>query len=112
MMIIETVRNFLLNELKCPVVMEQQPKMPDKFVLIEQSGSGKHNHLISTTIIFQSYDKTLYKTAVLNEDVKIAVEKSIELDDVVSVSLNSDYIFTDTENKRYRYQAVFDIKHY
>ena len=112
MMIIETVRNFLLNELKCPVVMEQQPKMPDKFVLIEQSGSGKHNHLNSTTIIFQSYDKTLYKTAVLNEDVKIAVEKLIELDDVVSVSLNSDYIFTDTENKRHRYQAVFDIKHY
>jgi len=48
----------------------------------------------------------------LNEAVKAAVEMLVELDDVSSVSLNSDYIYTDTESKKYRYQAVFDIKHY
>ena len=27
-------------------------------------------------------------------------------------NLNSDYNFTDTETKEYRYQAVFDINYY
>ena len=31
---------------------------------------------------------------------------------VSSVELNSDYNFTDITEKRYRYQAVFDIVHY
>ena len=36
----------------------------------------------------------------------------INLDEIASVKLNSDYNFTDEETKQYRYQAVFDIKHY
>nr|DAT59039.1 MAG TPA: tail completion protein [Caudoviricetes sp.] len=112
MMILETIRNFLVTKLDCKVVMERAAKMPDKFVLIEQTGSGKRKHLKSSTIVFQSYDSTLYKAAQLNEAVKAAVEMLVELDDVSGVSLNSDYIYTDTESKKYRYQAVFDIKHY
>ena len=100
------------KKLDCKVVMERSSKMPDRFVLIEQTGSGKRKHLKSSTIVFQSYDSTLYKAAQLNEAVKAAVEMLVELDDVSSVSLNSDYIYTDTESKKYRYQAVFDIKHY
>ena len=111
-MILETIRNFLVTKLDCKVVMERSSKMPDRFVLIEQTGSGKRKHLKSSNIVFQSYDSTLYKAAQLNEAVKAAVEMLVELDDVSSVSLNSDYIYTDTESKKYRYQAVFDIKHY
>jgi hypothetical protein len=32
--------------------------------------------------------------------------------DVLSVELNSNYNYTDTSTKEYRYQAVFDIRHY
>ena len=48
----------------------------------------------------------------LNEETKIAVDSLIELDEIASVKLNTDYNFTDTTTKKYRYQAVYDIKHY
>jgi hypothetical protein len=51
----------------------------------------------------------MYKTAVLNEMVKKAMEDIIEIDAVSRCELNTDYNYTDTETKRYRYQAVFDI---
>ncbi len=54
----------------------------------------------------------MYEAAVLNEEVKEAVEGMITLDEVSKVSLNSDYNFTDTTTKEYRYQAVFDINYY
>ena len=33
----------------------------------------------------------------------------IELDNVSKAKLNSDYNYTDTAKKRYRYQAVYEV---
>lgn len=54
----------------------------------------------------------MYEAAKLNEELKEIVEQLVILDEISGVSLNSDYNFTDTETKEYRYQAVFDINHY
>jgi hypothetical protein len=54
----------------------------------------------------------MYKAAKLNDDVINAMNDLIELDDICRVELNSNYNYTDTETKEYRYQAVFDINHY
>lgn len=54
----------------------------------------------------------MYDAAKLNEELKEVVENMIELDEISNVQLNSDYNFTDTTTKEYRYQAVFDINHY
>ena len=54
----------------------------------------------------------MYGAAALNEEVKKAVDSLIELNEIASVTLNTDYNFTDTTTKQYRYQAVYDIKHY
>ena len=48
----------------------------------------------------------------LNERVKEVAHNLTELDTVTSVRLVSDYNFTDSETKEYRYQAIFDIYHY
>jgi hypothetical protein len=48
----------------------------------------------------------------LNEAVKVAMADLITLDSVSGVSLNSDYNFTDSTTKEYRYQAVFLVTHY
>lgn len=106
------IREFLKNNLKVDVFLEHQENESESFVIFEKTSSSKNNHLKSTTFAFQSYAKSLYKVCELNEKLKEAVEKMINLDDIVSVKLNSDYNFTDEETKRYRYQAVFDIKHY
>ena len=106
-----TIKTFLESELSVPVYLEM-PGNGNRFVLMEKTGSGKSKRLPSSTFAFQSYAESLYQAAVLNELVKQAVENLETHPDIGRVSLNSDYNFTDTETKRYRYQAVFDITHY
>ena len=37
------------------------------------------------------------------------MEDIVELDSISQAELNTDYNFTDTQTKRYRYQAVYDL---
>ena len=106
------ILEFLKKQLSVPTFLERQKLMPAKFVLIQKTGSSKRNQLSSSTFAFQSYAPSMYEAASLNEEVKEAVEELIMLNEISRVSLNSDYNFTDTETKEYRYQAVFDINHY
>lgn len=106
------IKQYLDSHLDVPSFLERKSTMPAKFVLFEKTSSGKSNHLKSAAFAFQSYAKTLYDAAMLNEQVKEAVEQMIELPEIIGVELNSDYNFTDIETKEYRYQAVFDINYY
>ena len=106
------INNYLNKKLSVSCHLEKPIDAPNKYVLFEKTGSGKSNHLPSATFAFQSYAKSMYEASKLNEEVKEAVESMIELDDIRGVSLNSDYNFTDTTTKEYRYQAVYDIRYY
>ena len=57
----------------------------------------------------QSYAPSLFEAAELNERVKAAMDDLILLPDIFSAKLDSDYNFTDTATKQYRYQAVYNI---
>lgn len=96
-----------------PVYAERPAEnIPDAYVVIDNTGTSKSQHIYSSTVAFQSYGKSLLEAAELNDTVIAAVEQSIERNDIVRVALNSAYNFTDTAAKAYRYQAVFDIIHY
>lgn len=111
-MIEKTILDYLDQSLDVPAYMERPEDPPEQYVLIEKTGSGKRNHICDATIAIQSYASSLYEAAVLNETVKTVMEAAVSLSDICRVSLNSDYNFTDTVMKQYRYQAVFDITHY
>lgn len=111
-MIEETILNFLNTKLTEPVYLEAPEDKPMRYVLFEKTGSSKSNRLPASTFVFQSYAESLFQAATLNEKVKVAVESLIELNKISNVKLNSDYNFTDTTTKQYRYQAVYDISHY
>ena len=115
-----TVLKYLENLLSgIPVYAEMPEEMTDTFVIIEKTGSSRENHINAATIAVQSYAPTMYEAAALNETVKtfmdalpIAQQIFRWLDDYATVfrcKLNSDYNYTDTSIKRYRYQAVYDI---
>lgn len=106
-----TIYNYLKDNMSVPVFMEHQKNEPEKFVIFEKTSSSKKNHINSATFAFQSYAKSMYEACKLNEEVKSTVESIILLNNIASVKLNSDYNFTDTSTKKYRYQAVFDIKY-
>lgn len=94
------------------VFMEMPQNPPKKFLLIQKTGGGKREHINDATIAIQSFAPSLYETAQLNEVLKIAMEFLVENDEICSVNLNSDYNFTDTQTKRYRYQAIYNIVYY
>lgn len=108
-MIEEKIVEYLNKNLCVPVFMEVPENPPAEYVVIEKTGGGEENHIESAVCAVQSYGSTLYKAASLNEEVKKAMKKLSEDDAVSAVRLNSDYNFTDTATKQYRYQAVFDI---
>lgn len=111
-MIEKTIRSYLLRKMEIPILMEEDERNYEKFILIDKTGSSPNEGLTTTTLAIQSYDITLLKTAELNELLKEAMEEAVELDEITRVELNTDYNYTDTEKKRYRYQAVYQITHY
>lgn len=106
------ILNHLKDKLSKSVSLEKKSSQTDSYVVVEKTSSGKENHLPSATIAFQSYADSLYNAAELNKRVKEAVESLIELDEIRGLDLNSDYNFTDTTTKEYRYQAIYDIRYY
>lgn len=104
-----TILNYLKNKLDVSVFTEHQKEEPYSFVIFEKISSSLTNGINHATFAFQSYGASLLEACKLNERVKEAMLDMIELDEIGRVKLNSDYNFTDTTEKRYRYQAVFDI---
>lgn len=103
--------NYLSSKLDCPVLPEKPDRPFGRMVFVERTG-GRGKFLYETTFAIQSYADSLYEACALNDDVIKAMEGLIECDEITKVSLNSNYNYTDTTTKEYRYQAVFDVIHY
>ena len=106
-MIETTVLNYLSEELAEPCYMEVPAEPPATFVVIDKTGSSRLNLVNEATMAIQSYAATKAQAAELNERVKSAMDNIITLADIGGVKLNSDYNFTNTQTKKYRYQAVY-----
>lgn len=107
-MIEETIKTYLEGK-NFDVYLEKPSNPPAEYVLIERTGGGQVNHINTAIFAVQSYGGSLYKAAKLNEDVKAAMLDIINHVDISRCALNSDYNFTDTTTKEYRYQAVYDL---
>lgn len=108
-MVEKTILDYLSKALDVPVHMERPEDEPDSYVLIEKTGSSTTNHIESATLAIQSYAASMYEAASLNYRVKSAMKNSVMLPEISRCDCNSDYNYTDTTKKKYRYQAVFDI---
>lgn len=94
------------------VLMEVPKDRPSKFITIERTGGSEEEHVYHSTIVIDSYDTTLAKTIELNDRVIKAMKNAIQLDEITSCQLNSNYNDTNKETKEYRYGALFDLTHY
>lgn len=113
MLIEESIRNFMKKYLSCGIYFElKEGEKKGEFVIIERVGGFERNHIKNSSFAIQSYADTLLSAMELNEEVKKVMDKLIEDKRIASVKLNSDYNFTDTSTKKYRYQAVYELVHY
>ena len=108
-MIETTVLDYLSSVLPEPCSLEVPERPPVRFVVLEKAGSSRKNFINTATFAVQSYAPSLFEAAELNERVKAAMDDLILLPDIFSAKLDSDYNFTDTATKKYRYQAVYNI---
>lgn len=111
-MIEAIIRNYLLPILSVPVYIDVQANPPVSYVVIERTGGGETEHIREATIALQSYGASKSAAAMLHETVMAAMKNLIILDQISACDLNAEYDFTDTETKRYRYQAVYNIVYY
>lgn len=112
-MIIEAILiSYLSEQLSVPVYAERPEKPGKSFVLVEKVGSQSRNRVETATVAIQSYAGTLLEAAELNRLVKDKMDLITARTDVSSARLNSDYNFTDTATKHYRYQAVYDVVYF
>lgn len=94
-------------------VYAEVPKVqPSTYIVIEKTGSSVDERIMTSTIAIRSIAPTMLEAISLNEEVKAVMEEMLELDEICAVRLNSDYNFTDSTSKQYRYQAVFQVTHY
>ena len=108
-MIEKIVLDYLSSVLAVPVDTEKPENNPSKYVLIEKTGSSSEDFIKSATIALKSHANSMYEAAKLNEEVKAAMDNIVTLPEISSSKLNTDYNFTDTTKKKYRYQAVYDL---
>lgn len=113
-MIEVTVLNHLMDTLEThDVYMEVPENPPAIFIVVEKTGGGESHTINSSSFAIQSYGPSLLAAAMLNQRVKEAMRELVNASsDVSRCELDTDYNFTDTATKRYRYQAVYDITHY
>lgn len=103
--------DYLSTALNVPCYMEEPADPEESYIIIEKTAGRNDEHISRATFAIQSYGASLYDAASLNLEVKIAMA-SINLPEIARAALNSDYNFTDTTTRRYRYQAVYDIVYY
>ena len=111
-MIERALRNYLEGKLTHRITFEAQKNPPEKYYILERTGGSKRNHVYSSMFAIQSYAGKLSEAMEMSHEAVEAMLGAVELDAVCSIELNSEYNFTDTAKKKYRYQAVFDVVHY
>lgn len=111
-MIEAIIRNYLLQKVDVPVYIAKPSRLPVSYVFIERTGGTIENQIRHATIAVQSIGGTMEQAAQLHEAVLEHMQDAIELQDVSAVYVNSEYNFTDTETKEFRYQGLFEITYY
>ena len=111
-MIEKIVLDYLNETLEYPTYTQEQNKGEKYFYLIQKVGSGVENKINTSMIAIQSYAPSRLEAAEMNYAMIEAMDDIIQLDEIGKCKKNSDYDYTDTSKKRYRYQALFEIIHY
>lgn len=109
---VEIIKYLISKKIADGEVYAEVPKeKPERYVVTQKTASGIEDGIESAMVAIQSISSdSLLDAMILNESVKQAMlSMADEIEGIYSCKLNSDYNYTDTETKEYRYQAVFNL---
>lgn len=108
-----TLAQYLKKKMNpIPVYLEYPDKNLTEFVVLEKTGSGELNYIKEAQFAIQSISTSKLDAAKLNYAIIDAMkDMTDEVDCICEAVKNSDYDFTDSTTKQYRYQAIYDIKY-
>ncbi len=109
---IETIVRDHLTAAGFSAYMEVPENPEEEYLLVEKTGSSKRNTIRSATIAVQCISRrSLFRAAQMCEQVIDVMEDLADAAEVFGCKLVTDYNYTNTETKEYRYQAVFTINY-
>lgn len=83
---------------------------PEEYIIVEKTAGGESDYIREAMVAVQSISsESLYRAMEINEAVKEAMSEMTDTEPAFSCQLNTDYNYTDTRTREYRYQAVFHI---
>ena len=109
MTIEERIIKYLDAQLHVPVYAERPDNPDPEYILVERTGGGTRNHIRTATVAIKSHANSLFRAASLCETVENAMESITSLVNISRCEHDSSYNFTDTDSKKYRYQAIFNL---
>lgn len=110
MIIEKLILDYLIESIGSDVYIETPDPMPSEYIVLEKTGSSEVDRMNSAVIAIQSIsDKSLFRAAEINEAVKKAMQHITDSTAITSCELNTDYNYTNTSTKQYRYQAIFNL---
>ena len=109
MLIEKTIRDYLLEKIANVPIEVEEPTNKDKYVVFRVVERGKDDLINAVTVEFFSYGKSKLEAAMLDEEVRTAMENMAELDSIFSSKLGGGNDSYNTDLKKYRYRSYFNI---
>ena len=110
MIIEKTVLEYLQEQLNTADVYPEIPEeIPDTFIVIDVIDRGKADHIDAVTMEIWSYAKTKYEAALLDEQVREAMDNMAVLPEIGSSTIGGGNDSNDKALKRYRYRCYYNI---
>ena len=109
--------DYLTSQLDFPVYMEKPQNPPEEYAVIERTDGGSANQIRDATFAVQTYAKSLYRAAYMQEEAEAAMAYAPSLHEICSVEVNSTYNNTNESTsagrlKEYCYQGVYVVIFY
>ncbi len=111
-MIETTVIQFLSKALTVPVSGRIPANPPQSFVIVRKRDSERADHIDTALIELQCYAASQLEAAELSQQVQAAIDSMVILDNISCCEFGGDYDDPDTENKRERYTAMYNITYF
>ena len=101
-----------INGQDTKVYTEYPSNPPASFFVVDLIGTSGSVFVYDTTVAIQAWSASKLGAATMMEQIKRAMVDIISQDRIIRCDLQSMYPFPDMDSKQYRYQAVFELKHY